>query len=70
MSSIFEALGMNSAVRGRPRTDAVAPFSHELIELRLVLGLPQATQKILKLVLFVLKAPQGFGPVVVEGLVA
>jgi hypothetical protein len=61
---------MISAVRRGRRTGAVSPFSHELIELRLVLGLPQTTKEILKFVLLFFKAPQGFGPVFVEGLVA
>ena len=61
---------MISAVRLGRRTGAVSPFIHELIEFRLVLGLPQTTKEIPKFVLLFFKAPQGFGPVCVEGLVA
>jgi len=52
------------------RDGAVAPFSHELIELSLVLGLPQTTKEILKFVLLLFEIPQGFSPIFLEGLAA
>src|SRR3982074_562688 len=56
------------AVRGRRRT--LPMLGHELIELFLVLGVPQALQEFLKFGLLLLKAPQRFHAVFVEGAVA
>src|ERR1700719_3766223 len=49
---------------------AVAPFRHELIEFRLVLGLAQACQEVPELTLLVLQALERIGAVFVEGTVA
>src|SRR5580704_1231340 len=49
---------------------AVAPFRHELIEFRLVLGLAQACQEVPELALLVLQALERIGAVFVEGTVA
>jgi hypothetical protein len=49
---------------------AVAPFRHELIEFRLVLGLAQACQEVPELALLVLQALERIGAVFVEGTIA
>jgi hypothetical protein len=49
---------------------AVAPFRHELIEFRLVLGLAQACKEVPELALLVLQALERIGAVFVEGAVA
>src|SRR5260370_6796114 len=61
----------NSVLRGRRCVRwPVAPVGHELIELGLVLGHPQAVEEIAELALFLLEPAQRFAAVVVEGTVA
>src|SRR5262249_39719350 len=53
-------------LRGRP---AAAPLSHELVDLGLVLGVPQPLQEALELVDLLLEPPQGCLPIFVEGTI-
>src|SRR5215472_13893540 len=60
-------LGLRRSARlGRP----VATLRHELVELDLVLGVPQAIKEIPELALLLLEPPQRLGAVVVKGAVA
>src|SRR6266478_2453008 len=60
------ALGRLVVRRGWAR----AVLRHELVELFLVLGVPQPTEEFLEFVLLFLEPPQGFHAVFVEGAVA
>src|SRR2546430_9481620 len=51
----------------RRRVVGAAAVGHELVELRLVLGLTQAVQKFEEIALLVLEATQGLAAVFVEG---
>jgi len=51
-------------------TGAIAPLSHELVELGPVLGKAQALQKLLKLALFFLKPAQRIDAIFVESAIA
>src|SRR5215831_10464161 len=62
---LLRGLGRSARFR-RP----IAPFRHELVELGLVLGVPQAVEEIADLALLLFESPQGLGAVLVEGTVA
>src|SRR4051794_10565962 len=59
-----------SVLRRRVRGRAIAPLSHELVELRLVLGHAQTIQEVMEFALFVLEPPERFGPILVERAIA
>src|SRR5215470_1205716 len=48
----------------------VTAFRHELVELRLVLGVPQPVKEIAELALLLLEPPQCFGAVFIKGTIA
>src|SRR5271154_3726639 len=52
------------------RRRALPVLGHEGVELFLVLGMSQTAEEITELLLFLLKAPQGFRAVFVEGAIA
>src|ERR1700678_4434975 len=60
-------VGLRRAVRFRR---PVAAFRHKLVKLGFVLGVPQAIEEVAELALLLLKAAQGLGAVLVEGVVA
>src|SRR5215813_9348736 len=48
----------------------VAAFRHELVELRLVLGLPQPVKEIAEVALLILESAQRIGAVFIKGAIA
>src|ERR1700730_12499704 len=65
-SSVRLRLGVWGAIGLRP----VAAFSHELVELGLVLGMPQAIEELAELALLLFESPQRLGAVLIEGMIA
>src|SRR5215831_2562188 len=69
--SEYPSVGLLRGLRRSARfRRPIAPFRHELVELGLVLGVPQAVKEIAELALLLFESPQRLGAVLVKGPVA